>query len=70
MTVQKRLLGVVGLITGRYLRVQSQGVPCTGYVYRNCVGFLREGGEQVIVFMQFRKYEQKYCPLIIATIHT
>ena len=59
MTMQKLLLGVVGLITGRYLRIQTQGVPCTDYVYRTCVP---KGGRrpdeqipQVIVIMQFRK---------------
>jgi len=59
MTMQKVLLGVVGLITGRYLRIQTQGVPCTGYIYRTCI---RKGGRrhdeqmpQVIVIMQFRE---------------
>lgn len=35
--MQKLLPGVVGLITGRYLRIQTQGVPCTDYVCRTCV---------------------------------
>ena len=58
--MQKLLLRVVGLITGRYLRVKTQGVPCTHY--RELM-FPKEGGEicdeqipQVIVIMQLRKY--------------
>ena len=40
--MQKLLLRAVGLITGRYLRVKTQGVPCTDYIE---LVFLREGGD-------------------------
>ena len=57
--MQKLLLGVVGLITGRYLRIQTQGVLCTDYIYRTCVpkGRRRPGEQmpQVSVIIQFRK---------------
>jgi hypothetical protein len=76
MTMQKLLLGVVGLITGRYLWVKTRGVPCTDYVYRTCVrngrGRADEQIPQIIVVMQFIKRLSTRVPFgyIIATAHT